>query len=111
MSPRLVRLRFSSGAQHHRCGDCGGNGSNSQSEDAHQEGVMNSKIEAAMKMLDEQGHTAIRCSHKGQDWYHPLDCHVLVKPLEMEELCDGVYSFEELMELFCKRRLEEQGLL
>jgi hypothetical protein len=109
MSPKLVRPRFSSGSRHHRCWDCGG--SIIQSEDAHQEGVMNSKIEAAMKMLDEQGHTAIRCSHKGQDWYHLLNCHVLVKPLEMEELGDGVYAFEELMELFCKRRLEEKGLL
>jgi hypothetical protein len=84
MSPKLVRLRFSSGSQHHRCWDCGG--SIIQSEDAHQEGVMNSKIEAAMKMLDEQGHTAMRCSHKGQDWYHLLDCHVLVKPYRWKNL-------------------------
>jgi hypothetical protein len=33
------------------------------------------------------------------------------KPQEMEDLADGVYSFEELSELFSKRRLEEQGLL
>jgi hypothetical protein len=72
---------------------------------------MNVKIEAAMKMLAEQGHTAISCSHMGQDWYHLLDSHALVKPQEMEDLADGVYSFEELNELFSKRRLEEQGLL
>jgi hypothetical protein len=72
---------------------------------------MNMKIEAAMKMLAEQGHTAISCSHMGQDWYHLLDNHALLKPQEMEDLADGVYSFEELIELFSKRRLEEQGLL
>jgi hypothetical protein len=37
--------------------------------------------------------------------------HALVKPQEMEDLADGVYSYEELIELFDKRRLEEQGLL
>jgi hypothetical protein len=72
---------------------------------------MNMKIEAAMKMLAEQGHTAISCSHMGQDWYHLLDNRALLKPQEMEDLADGVYSFEELIELFSKRRLEEQGLL
>jgi hypothetical protein len=72
---------------------------------------MNVKIEAAMKMLAEQGHTAISCSQMGQDWYHVLDSHALVKPQEMEDLADGVYSYEELIELFDKRRLEEQGLL
>jgi hypothetical protein len=73
--------------------------------------VMNTSIETALKMLDEQGHRTISCSYKGQDWYHLLDCHVLLKPQEMEELGDGVYSFDELMELLCQRRLEEQGLL
>jgi hypothetical protein len=72
---------------------------------------MNLKIETAMKMLDEQGHTAIGCSHHGQDWFRFLDCHVIVKPQQMEELGDRVYSFDELMELFSRCRLEEQGLL
>jgi hypothetical protein len=77
-----------------------------------QEGsAMNSSIEAALKMLDQQGHKTISCSYKGQDWYRLLDCHILLKPQEMEELGDGVYSFDELMELLCQRRLEEQGLL
>jgi hypothetical protein len=69
------------------------------------------KIEAAMKMLAQQGHTVISCLQMGQYWYHLLDNHSLLKPQEMEELADGVYSFEELIELFEKRRLEEQGLL
>jgi hypothetical protein len=73
--------------------------------------VMNTSIETALKMLDEQGHRTISCSYRGQDWFHLLDCHVLLKPQEMEELGDGVYSFDELMELLCQRRLEEQGLL
>jgi hypothetical protein len=73
--------------------------------------VMNTSIETALKMLDEQGHKTISCSYNGQDWYRLLDCHVLLKPQEMEELGDGVYSFDELMELLCQRRLEEQGLL
>jgi hypothetical protein len=51
---------------------------------------MNVKIEAAMKMLAEQGHMAISCSHMGQDWCHLLDCHALVKPQEMEHLADGL---------------------
>jgi hypothetical protein len=72
---------------------------------------MNVKIEAAMKMLAEQGHTAISCSHMGQDWYHLLDSHTLLKPQEMEDLADGVYSFEELFDLLWRRRLEDQGVL
>jgi hypothetical protein len=72
---------------------------------------MNMKIEAAMKMLAEQGHTAISCSHMGQEWYHLLDNHTLLKPQEMEDLADGVYSFEELFDLLWRRRLEDQGLL
>jgi hypothetical protein len=29
----------------------------------------------------------------------------------MEDLADGVYSFEELFDLLWRRRLEDQGLL
>jgi hypothetical protein len=60
------------------------------------EGVLNVKIEAAMKMLAEQGHPAISCLHMGQDWYHLLDSHALVKPQEMEDLADGAYSSRSL---------------
>ena len=39
-----------------------------------------------------------------------IEKHFNVTPT-YEDLADGVYSFEEIIELFSKRRLEEQGLL
>jgi len=56
---------------------------------AKREDVINSQIKAAMKLLHEHGH--------------------LVE--DIEELTDAVYTFDERIELFRKRRLEEQGFV
>ena len=36
---------------------------------------MNSKIEAAIKMLSEQGHTVRSYPHKGQEWYEIIGAY------------------------------------
>jgi hypothetical protein len=72
---------------------------------------MNTRIEAAMRSLREQGHVVRPYPHMGEEWFEVGDCCVLVTPQEMEEPAEGVYTFDELKELYRKRRLEEQGLL
>jgi hypothetical protein len=71
---------------------------------------MNSKIKAAMASLQAQGHTVRSHPHMGEEWFEIDQC-MLARPNEMEELADGVYTLDELEELFTKRRLEEQGRL
>jgi hypothetical protein len=65
-------------------------------------------LNAAIKMLNGQGHTVrpfIRC---GTLWFE-IDGNMLATRQEMLELADGVYSVEELRELFERRRAEEQS--
>ena len=59
-------------------------------------------------MLKGQGHTVrpfIRC---GTLWFE-IDSIMLATRREMLELADGVYSLEELRELFARRLTEEQS--
>jgi hypothetical protein len=83
------------------------------------------KIEAATKLLSEQGSKVDPVSHMGKDWFQidfrkhvaprywgsdataSFGPYVLITPEEMEELADGVYTPDELMELLLKRRAEE----
>ena len=69
---------------------------------------MNSKIEGAFAMLGAQGHTVRSYPHMGEEWFE-IDYCMLAKPDEMEELADGVYTLDELEELFRKRRREEHN--
>ncbi len=67
------------------------------------------KQETAIKMLREQGHTVetqIRGA-QGTLWFE-IDRRMLASCKEMENLGDGVYSLEELEELFVRRRSEER---
>jgi hypothetical protein len=57
-----------------------------------------------------QGHEVGLCFCHGKLWCQ-IDNGMLAKPNEMEELAQGVYSFAELIELFRKRRAEEEGQL
>jgi hypothetical protein len=62
-----------------------------------------------MRLLREQGHPVRRYPGREEEWYEVMDYCVLVTLQEMEELAERVYSFDEPMELYRKRRLEEQG--
>jgi hypothetical protein len=69
---------------------------------------MNAKIDEAIRMLGAQGHTARTYMHNNKEWFE-IDYCMLATPGEMEELANGVYTLDELEELFLKRRAEEQG--
>jgi hypothetical protein len=68
------------------------------------------KVEAGIKMLKEQGHTVqgqIR-GDKGTMWFE-VDSRMLVSWEEMQQLADGVYTLDELEELYRRRQAEEQA--
>jgi hypothetical protein len=83
------------------------------------------KIEAAKKMLGEKGLGVVSYMHMGTEWFEIdfRECVVprfggsgktvsfgpcgLATPEEMEHLADGVYTPDELKELWVKRRAEE----
>ena len=65
-------------------------------------------MNAAIKMLNGQGHTVRPFSRFGTLWFE-INGNMLATRREMLELADGVYSLEELRELFVCRRAEEQS--
>jgi hypothetical protein len=68
------------------------------------------KIEAAIKMLRETGHsvhTQMR-GDKNTVWFE-IDRRMLASWEEMENLADGVYSLEELEDLYRRRQAEDRG--
>ncbi len=71
---------------------------------------MRQKIEAAIKILQGQGHTVRPQSREGTLWFE-INGKMLASWKEMEELADGVYSLSELEELFVRRRSEKEGKL
>jgi len=88
---------------------------------------MNQKIEAAKKLLREQGHEVESLMHMGKEWFQidyrerlapryggsgitvSFGPYGLATPQEMEELADGVYTAAELKELFLKRCRDDKG--
>ena len=72
----------------------------------------NSRVEehlnAAMKMLTRQGHTVRSYMRYGVLWFE-IDSNMVATRQEMLELAEGVYSLNELRELFRRRRAEEQS--
>lgn len=66
----------------------------------------NDKLSKAVQMLREQGHSVEGRIQFDKVWWE-VDRRMLVKPREMEELADGVYSLEELEQLFETRRRNE----
>ena len=66
------------------------------------------KVVAAINSMNKQGHYAR--VYRGQDkmWVEIDQC-MLASFREIEELVDGVHSFEELAELFKRRHAEEVG--
>ena len=68
---------------------------------------MSVKVVAAINSMNKQGHYARVYRHQNRMWVEIDQC-MLASFHEIEELVDGVHSFEELAELF-KRRHAEAG--
>jgi hypothetical protein len=65
-------------------------------------------VRAAIKMLQGQGHTVRPHIRYGTLWFE-IDGNMLATRKEMLELADGVYSLQELVELFARRHAEEES--
>ena len=71
---------------------------------------MSVKVVAAINSMNKQGHYARIYRHQDTMWVEIDQC-MLASFDEIEELVDGVHSFEELTELFKRRHAEELGAL
>jgi hypothetical protein len=70
---------------------------------------MKEKVEVAIRMLKGQGHTVnIRVREGGKQWFE-IDGRMLASWDEIQNLADGVYSLDELEDLFKRRQAEEQS--
>ena len=69
---------------------------------------MSVKIVAAINSLNKQGLHAHLYRHGGKVWVEIDQC-MLASFDEIEELVDGVHSFEEIADHFKKRHAEELG--
>lgn len=67
--------------------------------------LTNEKIEVAIRMLREQGHTVEIRPDRGKTWFE-IDHRMRASAEEMQNLADGVYSLAELEEIFLQRRIE-----
>ena len=69
---------------------------------------MNEKVDVAISLLKGQGHTVIiRVREDGKRWFE-IDGRMLASSEEMQNLADGVYSLDELEDLFQRRLVEDQ---
>jgi len=68
------------------------------------------KVVAAINGMNKSGHDAHLYKDQGKVWVE-IDLCMLASFAEIEELVDGVHSFEELAELFKKRHAQELGRL
>ena len=69
---------------------------------------MSIKVVAAINSMNKQGHNARVYRHQDKMWVE-IDHCMLASFDEIEELVDGVYSFEEVADLFKRRYAEELG--
>ena len=69
---------------------------------------MSVKVVAAINSMNKQGHYARICRCQDKMWVEIDQC-MLASFSEIEELVDGVHSFEDLADLFKKRHAEELG--
>ena len=69
---------------------------------------MSVKVAAAINSMIKQGHYARLYRHQDKMWVEIDQC-MLASFQEIEEMVDGVHSFEELTELFKRRHAEELG--
>jgi hypothetical protein len=66
------------------------------------------KVVAAINSMNKQGHHARVYRHQDKMWV-AIDQCMLASFDEIEELVDGVHSFEELADFFKRRHAEELG--
>ena len=69
---------------------------------------MSVKIVAAINSMNRQGHYARIFRHQDKMWVEIDQC-MLASFNEIEELVDGVHSFEEQADLFKGRHAKELG--
>ena len=69
---------------------------------------MSVKVVAAINSMNKQGHYARVYRHQDKMWVEIDQC-MLASFDEIEELVDGVHSFEELADLFKRRHAEALG--
>ena len=69
---------------------------------------MEADLHAAIKMLQGHGHT-VRPYIRWGTLRFEIDGNMLASRREMLELADGVYSLQELAELFARRHAEEES--
>ena len=67
---------------------------------------MSVKVVAAINNMNKRGRYARLYRHQEQMWVEIDQC-MLASFREIEEMVDGVYSFEELTERFKSRHAEE----
>jgi hypothetical protein len=69
---------------------------------------MEEDVNAAVRMLHNQGHSVRPYIRYGALWFE-IDGSMLATRQELLEMADGVYSLLELQELFVLRRSEGTG--
>lgn len=69
---------------------------------------MSVKVVAAINSMNKRGHHARIYRYQDKMWVEIDEC-MLASFSEIEELVDGVHSFEELADLFKSRHAEELG--
>jgi expansin (peptidoglycan-binding protein) len=74
------------------------------------EQYVSTKVVAAINSINKQRHHARVYRHQDKMWVEIDQC-MLASFSEIEELVDGVHSFEELADLFKKRHAKELGEL
>ena len=67
---------------------------------------MSTKVVAAINGMNKAGHRARLYRHEGKLWVEIDDC-MLASFDEIEQLVDGIHSFDDLADLFKKRYEEE----
>jgi hypothetical protein len=69
---------------------------------------MSVKVVAAINGLNKLGHDAHLYKHEGKVWVE-IDHRMLASFKEIEELVDGIHSFEDVTEVFEQRHAEVLG--
>ena len=67
---------------------------------------MSVKVVAAINGMTKQGHAAHIFMHKGEVWVE-IDHCMLASFREIEELVDGIHSFDQLADVFRERHAKE----
>jgi len=69
------------------------------------------KVEAAIRMLRQQGHSVQAVVREDGTMWFEIDRHALTAWQDMVNLADGLYTFEQLLELYRSRERGDQELL